>query len=370
MTSIVYYISGHGYGHAVRSSQVIEAVKKAAPELDVHVRTSAPSWLFPPIAYSHAVIDVGIVQNDSLVMDIAASLKACQRLQQNAQAIIANELAYIARNEVGLVIGDIPPLCFEIAARAKLPSIAITNFTWDFVYRAYVDQFPDFRALAAEMERYYSQATLALVLPYSCNLDVFPRREEIPWIARVSALTRDEAREKFALPQAAVIVLLSFGGLGLERLPWQEFAKRSPFYFVTSGDALRQNGNLCIVPDARRDYADLIRTADVIVTKPGYGIVADAIAHDVPVLYTDRGEFAEHAKLVEALEACTTAAFIPQADLLAGKLAPHVSRILERERKQTPVPLNGAAIAAERILSAFGDRSCAGLFNVRGKSLT
>lgn len=351
MSSILYYISGHGYGHAVRSSQVIEALKKAAPETDIHVRTAAPSWLFPPVAHSHAAIDVGMVQNDSLAMDIAATLRACRRLQQNAPSIMANELAYIARNEIGLVVGDIPPLCFAIAARVNLPSVAITNFTWDFIYRAYGNECPDFLPLAAEMERHYSHATLALALPYSCNLDVFPRREEIPWIARVSVLTRDEAREKFALPQSAVIVLLSFGGLGLDRLPWQELMRLREFYFVTSGKAESESGNLRIIPAAQRNYADLIRAADVIVTKPGYGIVADAIAHDVPVLYTDRGEFAEHAKLVEALKACATADFIPQADLLAGKLAPHLNRMLNKPRRQTRFALNGATIAAAKILA-------------------
>jgi L-arabinokinase len=351
LTSILYYISGHGYGHAVRSSQVIEALKKAAPNLDIHVRTVAPRWLFPPVVYLHGAIDVGMIQNDSLSMDVAATLKACQQLQQNAAKIIADELAYATRNKVSLVVGDIPPLCFEIAARAKLPSIAITNFTWDFIYRAYVEQYPDFAPLATAMKRYYGRATLALALPYSCELDVFPRQEKIPWIARVSVLTRNEARQKFALPQSAVIVLLSFGGLGLERLPWQELTRLSQYYFVTSSSDLREDGNLRVVPDARRDYADLIRAADVIVTKPGYGIVADAIAHEVPVLYTERGEFAEHARLVEALEACTTAEFIPQADLLAGKLAPYLTRILNKPRKEIPIPLNGAAVAAETILS-------------------
>jgi L-arabinokinase len=182
-------------------------------------------------------------------------------------------------------------------------------------------------------------------------LDVFPRREEIPWIARISLLTRDEARRKFALPRSAVIVLLSFGGLGLHHLRWEELTKPSEYYFVASGQATREAGNLRIVPDAQRNYADLIRAADVIVTKPGYGIVADAIAHQVPVLFTDRGEFAEHPKLVEALNECATAEFIPQADLFAGKLAPYLSRILKQSRNQYRAALNGATLAANKILS-------------------
>jgi uncharacterized protein (TIGR00661 family) len=352
LSSILYYISGHGYGHAVRSGLVIEALKQAAPKVDIHVKTTAPEWLFPPVTHSHGAVDIGVVQNDSLSMDLAATLRACQRLRQRAPEIVAEELKYISRNKVELILGDIPPLCFVIAKRANIRSVAITNFTWDFIYRAYITQYPDFLPLVADMEQSYSQATLALTLPFSSALDVFPRREKIPWIARVSPLTRDEARQKFALPRSAVIVLLSFGGLGLKRLRWEELKQQSEYYFVASDEAMREEGNLRIFPDGQKNYADLIRAADVIVTKPGYGIVADAIAHRVPVLYTDRGEFAEHAKLVEALEECATAEFIPQADLFAGNLAPYLSRILNHSaRNQSCVMLNGATVAAKRILS-------------------
>lgn len=284
-------------------------------------------------------------------MDLVATLKACQRLRQRAPEIVSQELKYISRNKVGLIIGDIPPLCFAIAKRAGIRSVAITNFTWDFIYRDYIKQQPDFLPLIADMKQSYCQATLALMLPFSCELDVFPRREKIPWIARLSALTRDEAREKFALPRSAVIVLLSFGGLGLKQLRWEELTKPSDYYFVATGTARREDGNLRIVPETHRSYADLIRAADVIVTKPGYGIVADAIAHRVPVLYTDRGEFAEHPKLVEALKECATAEFIPQADLFAGNLAPSLCRILNRARNNSHVALNGAPVAADMILS-------------------
>ena len=351
MSAILYYISGHGYGHAVRSSLVIEALKQAAPKLDIHVKTTAPEWLFPPVTYSRVALDVGVVQNDSLSMDLAATLEACQRLHHRAPAIMAEELNYISRNKIGLIIGDIPPLCFAIAKRATIPAVAITNFTWDFIYRAYIKQYPAFLSLVADMEQSYSQATLALTLPYSCELDVFPRREKIPWIARVSPLTKAAARRKFALPRFAVIVLLSFGGLGLKQLRWEELQRQSDYYFVASGEVMRRDRNLRIIPAAQKGYADLIRAADVIITKPGYGIVADAIAHRVPVLYTDRGEFAEHPKLVEALKECATAGFIPQADLFAGTLAPHLSRILNQApRNQSGVMLNGAAVAAEKIL--------------------
>jgi len=284
-------------------------------------------------------------------MDLSETLKACQHLHENIPQIVDQEINFINNNQVEIIVGDIPPLCFEIALRTKIPSIAITNFTWNFIYRTYLQEYPDFLPLIAEMERFYGQATLALTLPYSCQMDVFPRREAIPWVTRVSPLTKDEAREKFALPRSAVIVLLSFGGLGLNRFPWEELRKLSGYYFVATGEAITVNGNLRIFPDAQRSYADLVRASDVIVSKPGYGIVADAIAHQAPMLYTDRGEFAEYPMLVKALHECAVAEFIPQADLLAGKLAPYLKRLLNKPRNAPCVVIDGATVAAKKILS-------------------
>ena len=44
--AIVFYISGHGFGHASRSIEVINAILAQRPETRIGVRTSAPRWLF------------------------------------------------------------------------------------------------------------------------------------------------------------------------------------------------------------------------------------------------------------------------------------------------------------------------------------
>ena len=46
-----------------------------------------------------------------------------------------------------------------------------------------------------------------------------------------------------------------------------------------------------------------MRAADVVVTKPGYGIIAECLANDTAIVYTSRGEFAEYDVLVDGAEA-------------------------------------------------------------------
>jgi UDP:flavonoid glycosyltransferase YjiC (YdhE family) len=360
LSSILYYITGHGFGHAVRSHQVVRALKSRRPELRVCVRTTAPDWLFanPPGAmhYSREAIDVGILQADSLEMDREKTLRACQKLLGAAPQIIEREVAFVHANQIRLILGDIPPLCFEIAARANLPSVGITNFTWDVIYGAYLSNFPGFRPPVERMTEWYSKASLALTLPYPCDMRMFPSVEPIPWIARTSSLTRAQARSKFGLPESATIVLTSFGGLGLERLPWGRIKQSTDFFFVATGKDHCSEGNLLVLPDTQIHYEDLIRAADAIVTKPGYGIVADVIAQRVPILYTDRGDFDEYPRLVEALRECATAEFIPQAELLAGNVEPYLTELFSRDGHWPSVRLDGAQAAAERVLALLDDQ--------------
>jgi L-arabinokinase len=353
LRSILYYITGHGYGHAVRSIQVIRALQTAAPKLAVHVRTTAPPWLFAglprPVAYNSCSIDVGVIQPDSLRMDLPATLAACLHLHARMPRLLSEEVDFVRAHDIELIAGDIPPACFEIAARAKIPSAAITNFTWDVIYQAYADEYPAFKPVAAEMARFYSRASLALPLPYPCDMSMFPRREPIPWIARRSELTREQARSKFGLPQAATVVLLSFGGIGLDVFPLGCLREMNEFYFVATGQG-ESLGNVYVLETAQPSYEDLLRAADVIVTKPGYGIVADVLAHRVPILYADRGNFAEYPYLVAALQELATAEFIPQEALRGGDLKPYLHRLLNKPGHWPKVSLEGAQVAAEKLL--------------------
>jgi UDP:flavonoid glycosyltransferase YjiC (YdhE family) len=354
LSSILYYISGHGYGHAVRSNQVIRALRRARPDLQIHVRSTAPKWLFGdpvfPVSHTSRSIDMGIIQPNSLEMDLQGTLLACRALHDALPGIMTQEIAFVRDDQIAVIVGDIPPACFEIAARAKIPSVAITNFTWDVIYSAYVDRHRDFLSLITEMRGFYEKASLALTLPYPCDMSVFPRRQAIPWVTRVSRLTKEQARRKFNLPQSATIVLLSFGGMGLNSLPWDRLKGLKDFFFVATGPGEVSRGNLLVLSDAQRHYEDLLRGVDVIVTKPGYGIVADVISHHVPILYTDRGEFPEYPRLVEALHDCATAEYLPQSELLAGNVGSYLEVLLSKNSNWPRMPVDGADVAAQEIL--------------------
>jgi hypothetical protein len=75
------------------------------------------------------------------------------------------------------------------------------------------------------------------------------------------------------------------------------------------------------------------------------------------MLYTDRGEFPEYARLVEGLKDCAITQFIPQTELLAGNIGPYLKRLLASNQHWPAVVLNGAQLAAQRILAVYSDQT-------------
>src|SRR5262245_4719660 len=162
---IVFYVSGHGFGHTSRIIEVIHALLRARPDTSVVVKTSAPPRLFERTLRGRIEViplacDSGMVQVDSLNIDVGASIRQAAEFQKRLPQRAAEEAAYLVSHSAHLVVGDIPPLAFPAAAAAGVPSVAIGNFTWDWIYGAY-DQ-PSTLELVRDIRQAYRSATRVL----------------------------------------------------------------------------------------------------------------------------------------------------------------------------------------------------------------
>ena len=194
--AIVFYISGHGFGHASRSIEVINAMLARRPETRIGVRTAAPRWLFDltvkgKVSFSTLETDTGVVQIDALTLDEADSIRRASSFHSDLVTRAASETRSLRELGAGLIVGDIPPLAFAVGAAAGIPSIGLGNFTWDCVYADY----PRVRlapSLLPAIRGAYSRASMALRLPMSGGFESFSNVRDIPFIARHSARTREE----------------------------------------------------------------------------------------------------------------------------------------------------------------------------------
>jgi UDP-N-acetylglucosamine:LPS N-acetylglucosamine transferase len=98
-------------------------------------------------------------------------------------------------------------------------------------------------------------------------------------------------------------------------------------------------------------YEDLVAAADVVVSKPGYGIVSECIANGTSMLYTSRGRFAEHELFVREMPAMLRCRYISPEDLREGRWSEAIASLLEQAPPPTGINTGGADVAAERILA-------------------
>src|SRR5688572_10474837 len=365
---IVFYVSGHGFGHTSREIAVIHAVLDARPDAEIVVKTSAPLRLFERTLPDRCELvelqcDAGMVQIDSLNLDAEESLRRAVEFQTHLPALAAVEAAHLRRTGARVVVGDIPPLAFAAANAAGIPSFAIGNFTWDWIYQSYRSESA--AALARDIRRINQRATVALRLPMAAGFEGLESvTRDIPFVVRHSRRTQDDVRQALGLPpraQGKPLVLMSFGGDGVAGLNTPALADLMTDYTIATTDVPAKDNAIKPAPgllyiseqhvyDSGLRYEDLVRGADVIVTKPGYGIISEAIANGASLLYTSRGQFAEYDVLVKEMPRYLRAEFIEQKQLLEGDWSAALDRVLSKPAPPERPRLNGAAVAAEEIL--------------------
>ena len=354
--TIYYYVSGHGFGHATRSAEVIRFLNLLAPELKIIVKTVAPKLIFQEvnaqIEYRQFNCDVGVVQTDGIHLDISQTRIKLKRMLDCLDSIAGSELHEAKTDNVVAVVSDVSSFPFTISKKLGIPGIGISNFSWDWIYESWLHTHPGFKDPIIQLKTEYSNCTQFLRLPFSDEMPVFPSLEDIPLIGRKASMDSSEVRFRLGLDRQKKLVLLSFGGLGLQPGSLGRLADFHDYLFISTissgAPGLIFTQDQLIREGVR--YPDLVRAADVVVTKPGYGIVSECFLNRTPMLYTDRGAFREYDVIVENLENYLPATYISQQAFFAGEWLDKLNCLLEKKFPSSNLPVNGAEIAAEKIL--------------------
>ncbi len=341
MATVVFYISGHGFGHASRQIEVINALLRVRPDVLVHVRTRAARWLFDltvegPFTYTEVDTDVGVVQVDALTPDLPATLDRAQHFYATADDRAAREAGALAtrrgvcrrrrcasdricRRGAGRRAGR---RADELHLGLDLRGLrAGTRGDDGRCHRRFDDCRPRRRKAGACRCTAGSRdsATCATSRWSRASRGGAARRHDSIWAGPTHARSCS-SRSVASVSRACRWTVWPPGKTCWWSRPTS--LRRRP-----SGDGAlattRADG--VVVIDERRlyqeglRYEDVVAAADVVVTKPGYGIIAECIANGTAMLFTARGRFAEYDALVREMPRWVRSRFIPRADLLDGR---------------------------------------------------
>ncbi|HYO82811.1 MAG TPA: hypothetical protein VES20_15505 [Bryobacteraceae bacterium] len=335
LNSIVAYVSGHGFGHAARVNAVLRDLVRAEPSLRILVRTLAVPMMFDEqFVVERAAIDVSAVEtSDALSVDARATAKAYRELLTDERAIVEREADVVRQIAADLIFADLPFLAGDIAAAAGLPCAGMGNFTWDWVLSGCGDD-----DLLERMRDSYRRFRVVFRLPLSHaeGWDPFPKIVDVPLVTPRSSRPRDDIRRELGLRPDARNVVLIGGRAKLSREGTDRLQALSEYTFLTA--------------ERLPVYSDLIRAADIVVSKIGYSIAAECIAEQRSIVYPPRTGFPEETILGSEVPKLTPALPIPHQDWAAGNWLPWLRRVEELPVPQARTVADGAQAVARQLL--------------------
>jgi hypothetical protein len=337
---LAYCISSHGFGHAARAAAVMAALKRQNSRVRFEIFTQTPAWFFNDslvgdFGYHDLQSDVGLVQLGPTREDLPATLHALDAfiasMPSQAHALARD----IRRLGCSMILCDISPLGIAAASAARLPSVLIENFTWDWIYDGYAAAEARLKPVAAYFEGLFVQSSFRIQTQPVCR----PQSADLttPPVSRRPRQKAAEVRHQLGIGDHTPLLLITMGGIPM-RLEFLDAVHRlKDIVFLVCGahSPVQMRRNLILLPEHSEFFhPDLIQAADAVVGKVGYSTLAEVYQAGIPFGYIPRPAFRESDTLVAFIENHMSGLPIAQAEFYNGTWIEKVPRLLRLPRFQ------------------------------------
>ena len=270
---IAHICTPHGFGHITRQIALASALKKHNHHSTFFCHNaSLVHESLPKAMVIHKYADVGIVQKDSMHIDIK---KTRYMLEQRCNPHAFFEWVSILKG-YDLVIADVPPLIFAAASKAGTPVIGIGNFDWVWIY----EHFPELHTWAKQMRTWQKGHDAIQLFPGTpLNLSI---QHSAKWLSR--------NKTGFPANMPKFSILVGFGGLGItdiDKLPIID----GVHWILTPPMPILSRDDIIYATDT--PFSDLTHAVDIIFSKAGYGILAESQCSGTPQIWMKRPLFPE-----------------------------------------------------------------------------
>lgn len=331
------------------------------PEITVHLVTELPqAFLSGHIGSTRNAVraksfDVGMVQLDSIRVDVDATLLRIEEIYSRRQELMKEEARFLQEQGIGAVVADIPGIPLEAAASIDIPRLAIGNFGWDWIYSEFVPRDQHWKTISDSFAEAYGKTDLLLRLPFAEEMAAFPLIEDIPLVASPGKSRREKIRDLTGCDAGKKWILISFTTLDWGEDALDQVEKLEGYEFFTVLPLGWQRRNIYVLDRKDVSFADVVATVDAVVSKPGFGILSDCIVNEKPLIYADRTEFLEYPILEAAIRKYLKHLHIPTSALYRGELGESLDGIWSQADPVERLKHGGDRLAAVRIAAFAKD---------------
>jgi hypothetical protein len=307
MKTICFYISDYGNGHATRSIALIRKILSRYPDSCIIVKSESPFDLLskslqdPRISVIWHRNDISLPHIHATdAVDVDKTRILLGEWQESWPDYIAEEVRFCKEHGVDLIISDIAPQPFLVADDLGIPSVGISNFSWDTIYQHLV---PEMAGFIKRLSYAYSHATLACVLPFHVSMPAFRKTVPVGLLSRDITVPRDLMREQQGVNKDDTLVFFNprcqVDQLGLDF--FKTISHESVRIVVPSAFAVRHS-QIIALPAHETESQNWIAMCDLVVTRCGYSTVSEAVQAKVPLVVWQRPGFIEDAAIVADIQ--------------------------------------------------------------------
>ncbi|KAI8836782.1 hypothetical protein BJ741DRAFT_605171 [Chytriomyces cf. hyalinus JEL632] len=185
---VAFYVSGHGFGHSTRAIVTVSALAESGHS--VTVVTVSPPGLFADIQMrfpdkialrrDSRALDPGIAQKDAVTVDLGKSVADMWAFLVTWEQVRDEEIEWIRASNVDCVVLDAPFVPAVAARICGVPSILISNFTFDTIFEGVFALDPSnhqAREVCKLLKELYSHTDYLLRLPGAIPSALFDSKD-------------------------------------------------------------------------------------------------------------------------------------------------------------------------------------------------
>lgn len=356
MVRLLVDISSHGLGHLAQAAPVVNALHAARPELDICIRSALPAERLArrigvPFRHRHGASDFGYVMRSAIDLDLPATAQRYREAHADWPAAVAAEADWLTAEGFDAVLANAAYLPLAGAARAGIPAAGFSSLNWADLFRHNFGGEAWATPILAQMLEAYNAASHFLRVSPGMPMDGFRNRRIVGPICALGRADRAGIARHLGIDADERWLLVAMGGIDfpIDLAAWPR--RPGTRYLVPPALAIPR-GDVTAFDDARVDFADLLASADVTLTKPGYGTFVEAACQGRPLLYVPRGDsWAEEICLTDWLRDHARALPVARGKIACGDLDAALAELAALPDRPLPVP-SGIGEAVE-LLSAL-----------------
>ena len=315
---IALYISSHGFGHMTRCLGIMENILKTS-DYNLYIVCNKKQNDFARIylakykdriIYKDLVTDIGLVnKKNSLEVDKFLLQKELLEFTSSWEIVVNEECDFLKNLNIKCIVSDISPIGILVGNKLQLPVVLITNFTWVGQYEyigideSIIDKYRQAYSYVTKFIKY------DLCLPIS-NVNC----EEV---YEVGFTCRDidlEKVEKIKQQYGKSIMVTCGKSANLNTINIKSFKGT---IFTTSGIDItcEENCNVVNLPIDILDTQNYIAASDMVITKAGWGTIAEAVLGHTNLVLIERPSAKEDSFNIEKIKENKLGISIAEKDL-------------------------------------------------------